>query len=47
LGVKDDGFREKIVAKLLQESQGSGKERKVQEFAVDERDDGFLAVQAE
>jgi hypothetical protein len=47
LGVKYDRFREKIIAKLLQESQGSGKEGKVQEFAVDERDESFLAVQAE
>jgi hypothetical protein len=47
LGVKDDGFREEVVADLFQKSQGSGKEGEVEEFAVDAREDGFLAGQTE
>jgi len=47
LGVKNDGFREEIVTELLQKSQGFGKEGEVQEFAIDERKYGFLAMQAE
>jgi len=47
LGIKNDGFREEIVTELLQKSQGFGKEGEVQEFAIDERKEGFLAMQAE
>jgi hypothetical protein len=47
LGVENDGFREEVVADLFQESQGPGKEGEIEEFAVDARNHGFLAVQTE
>ena len=47
LGVQNDRFGEKVVADFFQESQGSGEEREIEEFAVDARNQGFLAVQAE
>jgi hypothetical protein len=47
LGIENDGFREEVVADLFQESQRWGKEREIEELAVDAGDDGFLAVQAE